>query len=74
MTSIKAYYDGHEYVTEGNVAVRQNQKVIITLLDDYVPVRTKKTLEEIRSYMNSCSKSVPEGISSVDYIRHMRED
>ena len=42
MTSINAYYDGHGYVTEGNVVAKQNQRVIITFLDDFVPEREKK--------------------------------
>ena len=42
MTSFHDYYDGHNYVTQGNVAVKENQKVIITLLDDYQPQRKKK--------------------------------
>ena len=74
MTSFHAYYDGHNYVTQGNVAVKENQKVIITLLDDYQPQRKKRSLEEIKSYMNNGSRIFPEEISTVDYIRQLRED
>ena len=74
MTSFHAYYDGHNYVTQGNVAVKENQKVIITLLDDYQPQRKKRSLEEIKSYMNNGSRIIPEEISTVDYIRQFRED
>lgn len=74
MTSFHAYYDGHNYVTQGNVAVKENQKVIITLLDDYQPQRKKRSLEEIKSYMNNGSRIIPEEISTVDYIRQLRED
>ncbi|MBO7478000.1 MAG: hypothetical protein J6U04_08725 [Salinivirgaceae bacterium] len=35
MTSVCGYYDGTGYVTEGNVAVKPNQRVIITILDDF---------------------------------------
>ena len=34
MISVNGYYDGHNYITEGNVAVRPNQRVIITFLDE----------------------------------------
>lgn len=37
MVSVHAYYDGHGYVTEGNVAVKPNQRVIITFLDETEP-------------------------------------
>ena len=32
--SVNGYYDGHNYIIEGNVAVRPNQRVIITFLDE----------------------------------------
>lgn len=73
MIAVNAYFDGNNYVLEDNVLVKQNQKVIITLLDEFVPKKQKKTLEEIRSYMKE-GKSVPDGISTVDYIRQLRAD
>lgn len=74
MLSVNGYYDGNGYVTEGNVTVKPNQKVIITLLDDYVPVRPHRSISEIKSYMDGSKKSVPDGISTVDYIRQLREE
>lgn len=74
MLAVNGYYDGNGYVTEGNVAIKTNQKVIITILDDYVPARPHRSLLEIKSYMDSSSKSIPEGISTVDYIRQLREE
>ena len=74
MTSVRGYYDGNGYVTEGNVAVKPNQRVIITILDDYVPQHNRRTLTEIKSYADSSSKSVPNGISTVDYVRQLREE
>ena len=74
MTSVFAYYDGQKYVTQGNVAVKENQRVIITLLDDFVPKRNQRSLSEIKAYMNNSTRSVPDGVSTVDYIRQLRED
>jgi hypothetical protein len=74
MTSIHAYYDGQGYVTQGAVAIKPNQRVIITLLDDFVPTRNKRSLSEIKSYMKGGSKSVPNGVSTVDYIRQLRDE
>ena len=39
MTSVKAYYDGKNYITEGNVVVKPNQRVIITILDEFEPIK-----------------------------------
>ena len=36
MLSVKGYFDGQNYVTEGNVAVKANQRVIITFLDEFI--------------------------------------
>ncbi len=74
MISVRAYFDGHNYITEGSVAVKPNQKVIITYLDDETPRRHHRTLDEIKQYMSGSTKSVPSGISTVDYIRQLRED
>ena len=74
MTSIHGYYDGQGYVTQGAVAIKPNQRVIITLLDDYVPTRNKRSLSEIKSYMKGGSRSVPAGMSTIDYIRQLREE
>ena len=49
MLSVKGYFDGENYVTEGDVAVKTNQKVIITILDDYVPARPHRSLSEIKT-------------------------
>lgn len=74
MTTINAYYDGQNYVTDEKVNIQKNQKVIITLLDEFVNTKSRKTLSEIKHYMNSRSKSVPDGISTLDYIRQLRAD
>jgi len=73
MTSVSAYYDGSTYVMTDDVPIRQNQKVIITLLDEFVAPKNKKSLSQIRSYMKG-GRSVPDGISTVDYVRSLRED
>lgn len=73
MVAVNAYFDGNNYVLEDNILVKQNQKVIITLLDEFVPKKQPKSLDEIRSYMKG-GKSVPDGVSTVDYIRQLRAD
>lgn len=74
MLSVNAHYDGHNYITEQSVQVKPNQKVIITYLDDVVSAKKKRSLAEIKSYMNALSKSVPNGISTVEYVRKLRRD
>lgn len=73
MVSVMAHYDGNNYVMDSQVVVKRNQKVIITLLDDFIKPK-KKSLSEIKSYMGKGKKSVPDGISTVDYVRSLRED
>ncbi len=34
MLAVNGYFDGQKYVTEHNVAVKPNQRVSITLLDE----------------------------------------
>ena len=34
MLTVSGYYDGNKYVIEGNVAVKPNQRVLITFLDE----------------------------------------
>ena len=73
MLAVKGYYDGSRYIMEQEVSVKPNQKVIITFLDDFEQESKKKSLSEIRSYMKG-GKSVPESISTVDYVRSLRAD
>ena len=73
MLAVKGYYDGSRYVMEQEVSVKPNQKVIITFLDDFEQESKKKSLSEIRSYMKG-GKSVPKGVSTVDYVRSLRAD
>ena len=46
MFAVKGYFDGHNYVTEGNVAVKPNQRVIITFLDDDIEDGKQKMPDE----------------------------
>lgn len=70
MLSVNGYYDGHNYITEGNVAVKPNQKVIITFLDDDFGKENdddkmqnaKKKLEEMKSFFGSLSHEEAEDI------------
>lgn len=74
MLAVNGYYDGNNYIAEGNVVAKTNQKVIITLLDDYLPLHSPRSLSEIKSYMNAATKSIPKGITAVDYIRQLRDE
>ena len=50
MTAIKAYYDGKNYITEGNVVVKPNQRVIITILDEFEPIK-----RDLKKYVGAVS-------------------
>ena len=46
MISVNGYYDGHNYIIEGNVAVRPNQRVIITFLDEDFDANSQQNAAE----------------------------
>lgn len=60
MTSVKAYYDGKNYITESNVVVKPNQRVIITILDDFEPIK-----RDLKKYVGAVSKEDSDIISKV---------
>lgn len=67
MLSVNGYYDGHNYITEGNVAVKPNQKVIITFLDDDFEKgnemqEKKKKLKELHKVFGSMTHEEAEDI------------
>jgi hypothetical protein len=42
MLAVKAYYDGHAFITESPVAAEINQEAIITILDSKAPNSSAK--------------------------------
>ena len=51
MLAVNGYYDGTGYVTEGNVAVKPNQRVIITYLDEF-----EKPKRNLKNYVGKITK------------------
>ena len=52
MLAVKAYYDGQNYITDGSVTVKPNQRVIITFLDEFEPPK-----RNLKKYVGKISKS-----------------
>ncbi len=52
MLAVKAYYDGQNYITDDSVAVKPNQRVIITFLDEFEPPK-----RNLKKYVGKISKS-----------------
>ena len=52
LKSVHAYYDGRKYVTQGNIAVKPNQRVIITFLDEFEPPK-----RNLKKYVGKISAS-----------------
>ena len=64
MLAVKGYFDGQNYVTEENVAVKTNQRVIITFLDEFAfPKRNLKRFvgKVSKSDSELIEKAVTEG-------------
>lgn len=58
MLAVNGYYDGTRYVTESNVAVKPNQRVIITYLDEF-----EKPKRNLKKYIGKVSKEDSDLIS-----------
>lgn len=58
MLAVNGYYDGNGYVTEGNVAVKPNQRVIITYLDEF-----EKPKRNLKKYVGKISREDSDLIS-----------
>lgn len=43
MLALKGYYDGKKFVPLDKVPIKQNQKVIITVLDEFITEEDSKT-------------------------------
>ena len=42
MLALKGYFNGNEFVTFEKVDIKKNQKVIITVLDEYIETKNNK--------------------------------
>ena len=51
MVSVKAYYDSHNYIMDSSVAVKTNQRVIITFLDEFEPQK-----RNLKKYVGKISR------------------
>lgn len=58
MIAVNAYYDGKNYITLGKVPVKPYQKVIITYLDEFEPVK-----RNLKKYVGKISKEDSDLIS-----------
>ena len=68
MQSVYGYFNGESFISIGTIIPRQNQKVIITLLDDYIDIKKEKpykkyagklddaSCEEITAILKDCEK------------------
>ncbi len=67
MLTVNGYYDGNNYITEGNIAVKPNQRVLITFLDEDFDEKSKITekklaLDEMKKFFGSLSHEEAENI------------
>lgn len=58
MLAVNGYYDGNGYVTEGNIAAKPNQRVIITFLDEF-----EKPKRNLKKYVGKISNEDSDLIS-----------
>lgn len=58
MVAVKGYFNGQNYVVEDKVDVKENQCVIITLLDEF-----KEKKRDLKKYVGKISKEDSDLIS-----------
>ena len=59
MISIDAYYNGREYVPLGNSYPKKNQKVIITVLDEFMSAGKEKPFRKYTGKLDSkCAQEI----------------
>ena len=69
LTAITGYFDGNYIVTDGNVALKKGQKVIITLdiPDDAVPKKV-----DLSGFMGPGEKMFQ--TDAAEYVKELRKD
>ena len=70
LTSIEGYYDGRQIVMDEHVALREGQRVIITILEP-VEDRAKRTVN-LTKYMGRGDKMFSGDVD--DYVKGLRAD
>lgn len=70
LTSIEGYYDGRQIVMDERVALREGQRVIITILEPMAE-RAKKTVD-LTKYMGRGEKMFSGNVD--DYVKGLRAD
>ena len=53
MPVFKGYFNGKEIIPLEKVEARPNQKVIITILDEYISIDSKDDLKEVKKKQNA---------------------
>ena len=56
MLALKGYYNGKEFVPLDKADVKPNQKVIITVLDEYVYIKNNSVSDEIKLNLDAVRK------------------
>ena len=75
MLAVKGYFDGNAYIADEAVAVRPNQRVIITILDENqqnMPQSKAEAIAELKSLCHPGKHVWTENPAA--YIRRMRDE
>lgn len=56
MFALKGYYNGKEFIPLDKADIKPNQKVIITVLDEYIFIENNNVSNEIKSDLNAVRK------------------
>ncbi len=69
MRSINAYYDGHDYIPLDNSYPKKNQRVIITVLDEFVPVEKEKPFRKYVGKLSSlAAREITDAVADCETV------
>ncbi len=68
MRAIKGYYDGENFKAIDNIEVKKNQKVIITLLDEFLPSDKNAYKKYVGKLSDKSYKEIVEALKDCEKV------
>ncbi len=67
MQALRGYYNGKEFVPLEKVHVKPNQKVIITILDEYISSESKPYQKYVGKLSTASFQEIAEALKEAEY-------
>ena len=83
MIAVQAYYDGENIKPLEAIDIKRNQKIILTIMDEYMKEENKFAADALTGKQNRetidwekyevSGKDMRDGLSPEEYVRNLRE-